>query len=70
MTQPTPQSITGERAMEIETEEMQRSTGERETLADWLAAKLGTTRQDAEQRLAESRRVAWAMSRSDAGGEP
>jgi hypothetical protein len=56
--------------MEIETEEMQRSTGERETLADWLAAKLGTTRQDAEQRLAESRRVAWAMSRSDAGGEP
>lgn len=44
-------------------EEQEQPTTDGESLADWLAAKLGTTRQDAEQRLAESRRVAWGMVR-------
>jgi len=56
-------TITGERAMYTEEEQ----PTDDETLASWLASKLGTTRQDAEQRLAESRRVAWALQ---SGAEP
>jgi len=60
-------TITGERAMYEEEQQTTDGTGE-ETLADWLASKLGTTRQDAEQRLAESRRVAWVMSQGAGDG--
>jgi hypothetical protein len=62
MDHPTPQPITGERAMNEE----EQHIDDGETLASWLAAKPGTTRQDAEQRLAESRRVAWALMQESA----